>query len=378
MIKTIKNKIPIAKPYIDKVDKKTVLMVLNSGFLSLGPKHIEFEKKISNYVKSKFACAVSNGTAGLHLAVKSTGLEENDEVITSPFSFISSSNSLMFEKVKPVFVDIEESTFNMDPENIEKAITKKTKAILVVHIFGQTADMDPILRIAKKYKLRIIEDACESLGATYKGKMAGTFGDVGTYAFYPNKQMTTGEGGIIVTDNKKINELCKSLRNQGRNNQGDWLVHERLGYNYRMDEMSAALGISQLKKLEWMINEKRIIANLYGKYFEGTKNILLPKIGENRVHSWFVYVIRIQNNKRDYVMRKLAERGIQTKPYLPVIHLQPFMKKMYGYKKNDYPVAEKISSETLALPLYIGLKKKQIKKIVEQVKKLILYENKNI
>ena len=299
-------------------------------------------------------------------------LKEGDEVITSPFSFISSSNCLLYEKVKPVFIDIEDKTFNMDPNKIEEAITKRTKAILVVHIFGQTADMDPILKIAKKYKLKVIEDACESLGSTYSGKMAGTFGDVGTYAFYPNKQMTTGEGGIIITNKKNIYEICKSLRNQGRNNQGDWLIHERLGYNYRMDEMSAALGITQLKKIDWMINEKKIIAALYNRYLVNVKDIIVPMTGEKRTHSWFVYVIRIQNGKRNFIMKKLSRIGIQTKPYLPVIHLQPFMKKMFSYKKGDYPVAEKISSETLALPFYIGLRETEILFITNEIKKMLI------
>ncbi len=364
--------IQISKPYIDREDKKAVMDVLNSGYLSLGSKHIEFENKFSQYSKSKFSCSVSSGTAGLHMAVKALGLKENDEVVTSPFSFVASSNCLLYERVKPVFVDIEDKTFNMDSEKIEAAITKKTKAILVVHIFGQSADMEKIMKIAKKYHLKIIEDACESLGATYNRKMAGTFGDIGTYAFYPNKQMTTGEGGIVVTNSKDIYRLCKSLRNQGRNDQEDWLVHERLGYNYRMNEMSAALGITQLKKLEWMISKKRLLASMYNGYFRNVKNIKIPETGVKRTHSWFVYVIRIQKGMRDLVMKKLSDAGIQTKPYLPVIHLQPFMIKMFNYKKGDFPVAEKISSETLALPFFIGLAKKEIEYIVNQVKKAVI------
>lgn len=364
-------KYQIAKPYIDREDISGVMSVLHSGWLSLGSRHSQFEKLLSQYVKSKFACAVANGTCGLHMAVRALDLHEGDEVVTTPFSFISSSNCLLYEKVKPVFVDIEEKTYNIDPEKIECAITKKTKAILVVHIFGQPADMTRIMRIAKKYNLLVLEDACESLGATYKGKMAGTFGDIGVYAFYPNKQMTTGEGGMIVTNKKRLYKLCNSLRNQGRASNNNWFIHERLGYNYRMDEMSASLGVTQIKKLNWMIDEKRKIANMYNNVLEGISNIILPKIESFRTHSWFVYVIRITNGKRNMIMKSLLKQGIQTRPYLPVIHLQPFMKKSFGYKKGDFPIAERVASQTLALPFYIGLKKKDIKYIALKLKQNI-------
>jgi len=363
-------KIPIAKPHIDEKDKAGVMETLNSGYLSMGKKYIQFEQAMNAYTHSKYAMAVSNGTCGLHLAVKALGLKKGDEVITSPFSFISSSNCLLFEGVKPVFVDVEETTFNLDPNLIERAITSKTKAILVVHIFGQSAEMKPILKLAKKYNLKIIEDACESLGSNYYNKATGTMGDIGVYAFYPNKQMTTGEGGMMVTNSKKLADLCKSLRNQGRGKQGDWLIHERLGYNYRMDEMSASLGVTQLKKLDWMIKEKAKVVNWYQQMLadlEQQKKVQLPKTGPNRTHSWFVYAIRIKKNKRNKLMNHLADKGIQTKPYLPVIHLQPFMKERFNYKKGDYPVAEKIAAQSLALPLYIGLKKSEVKYIIDQI-----------
>lgn len=364
-------KIQIAKPYIDKSDISGVVKVLNSGWLSLGPKYKEFEEKFAKYVGTKYACAVSSGTAALHLGVRALGLKEDDEVITSPFSFVASSNVLLYERVKPVFVDIEENTFNIDPLLIERAINKKTKAILPVHIFGQSADMDPIVNLAKKYNLKILEDSCESLGATYKGKMVGTTGEAGTFAFYPNKQMTTGEGGVIVTNSKEIYDLCDSMRNQGRGDSGDWLVHERLGYNYRMDEMSASLGITQLKKLDWMIEEKRKIASWYNNALKNIKGVETPKTGKDRTHSWFVYVIRIKKKKRDEMMIELGRRGIQTKPYLPVIHLQPFMKQLFKFKKGDFKVAENVSDETLALPLYIGLNIKDVEYIANTIKKVL-------
>ena len=278
---------------------------------------------------------------------------------------------MLFEGVKPVFVDIDPVTFNMDVDKIEAAITKKTKGILVVHIFGQSADMTKIMQLANKYKLKVVEDACESLGSSYKSRQTGTIGDAGVFAFYPNKQMTTGEGGMIVTNSKNIYDQCKSLCNQGRNTQGDWLIHVRLGYNYRLDEMSASLGITQLKKLDWMIAEKRKIAELYSKFLANNPGILLPQIAPDRTHSWFVYVIRVESDRRNKLMNYLAKLGIQTKPYLPVIHLQPFMKKSFGFKEGSYPTAEKIASETLALPLYIGLTETDIKYISAQINSFI-------
>lgn len=364
-------KIQIARPYIDAEDIKGVVGVLKSGWLSLGPKYKQFEQDFAKYVGVKYACAVSSGTAALHLGVKALDLKVGDEVITSPFSFVASSNVLLYENIKPVFVDIEQTTFNIDSMKIEDKINSKTKAILPVHIFGQSANMDPILKIAKKYNLKVLEDSCESLGATYKGQMVGTTGDIGTYAFYPNKQMTTGEGGMIVTNSRQIYDLCDSMRNQGRGNSGNWLIHERLGYNYRMDEMSASLGITQLEKIAWMIKEKRKIASWYNDLLQDVGEVETPALGEGRTHSYFVYVIRIKNKKRNELMEKLNKEGIQTKPYLPVIHLQPFMREMFDFKKSDFPVAEIVSEETLALPFYIGLLRDDVEYIVEKIEEIL-------
>lgn len=365
------RKIQIAKPYIDDKDIEGVVEVLKSGWLSLGPKYKKFEQNFAKLVGVKYACTVSSGTAALHLGVRALGLKSGDEVITSPFSFVASSNVLLYEGIKPVFVDIEETTFNIDPSKIEQEITKKTKAILPIHIFGQSAEMDPIMQIAKKYNLKILEDSCESLGATYKGKMVGTLGDIGTYAFYPNKQMTTGEGGMIVTNSKEYYDLCDSMRNQGRGKSGDWLRHERVGFNYRIDEMSASLGITQLEKIDWMIKKKREIVSWYNDALSTADEVEVPVERPNGIHSWFVYVVRIKNGKRNRLMDKLGNWGIQTKPYLPVIHLQPFMRKMFGYKQGDFPIAEKIAEETLALPLYIGLTRKDVEYISDKMKRIL-------
>lgn len=365
------RKIQIAKPYIQDEDIKGVVDVLKSSWLSLGPKYKEFEKHLAKYVGVKYAVAVSSGTTALHLGVRAFGFRAGDEVVTSPFSFVASSNCLLYENVKPVFVDIEEETLNINPSLIEQAITKNTKAILPIHIFGQSAEMSEIMKLAKRYNLKVLEDACESLGATYRGQMVGTNGDIGTYAFYPNKQMTTGEGGMLVTNSKNIYDLCDSLRNQGRSKNGDWLVHERMGYNYRIDEMSASLGITQLKKIDWMIEEKRRIASWYNSMLQAIAGVDIPVVGQDRTHSWFVYVIRVKKGKRNKLMNQLGNLGIQTRPYLPVIHLQPFMKKMFNFKRGDFPVAEKVADETLALPLYIGLKLRDIEYISDKIRKIL-------
>ena len=374
-------KYPIAKPYIRKEELAAVAAVLRSGVLSIGPEVAEFEKDFAQRVGSKFACAVSNGTAGLHLAMLAAGIKKGDEVITSPFSFIASSNSIIYVGAKPVFADIDPITFNIDPAKIEKKINAKTKAILVVHIFGQMADMQAIMKIAHRHKLKVIEDACESLDAEYYGKKAGTFGESAVFAFYPNKQMTTGEGGIVVTNDRKIDALCRSLRNQGRSGNMQWLDHERLGYNYRMDEMSAALGRVQLEKLDWLIAQKKRLASLYNKYLAPhTALVEIPKIAAGNTHSWFVYVVRINNPKikRDDTIKDLEKKGVSSKAYLPSIHLFSFYKKELKYKAGDFPISEAVSRYSLALPFYIGLKEKDIKSIVATLVTIVEQHGKHL
>lgn len=364
------RKYPIAKPYITKREKELVLEVLNSGNLSLGPKYLEFEKQFAKKIGTKYACAVSSGTAGLHLAMIAAGIGPGDEVITSPFSFIASANCVLYVGAKPVFVDVDPITYNLDPSKIEKKVTEKTKAILVVHIFGQAADMSQISKIAKKHKLKIIEDACESICAKYAGRNVGTFGESAVFAFYPNKQMTTGEGGMIVTNSKKIYKFCSSLRNQGRSENMQWLDHKYLGYNYRMDEMSAALGLAQLENLDYMISQRRKIANLYTKYLSKHADMIqIPRVGKSNIHTWFVYVINIKSPKilRNKVISQLAIEGVSSKPYLPSIHLFDFYKKKFKYKKGDFPISEMISDSSLALPFYIGPKEDDIKYISNKV-----------
>lgn len=361
---------PVAKPYITDDERKAVLDVLGSGNLSLGPKYKEFEKLFAKKIGTKYACAVSSGTAGLHLAMIAAGIGPGDEVITTPFSFVASANCILYVGAKPVFVDINPVTYNMEPAQIEKRLTKRTKAILVVHIFGQAVDVAPILEIAKKYKLKIVEDACESIRAEYGGRQVGTFGESAVFAFYPNKQMTTGEGGMIVTNSRKTYELCASLRNQGRSENMQWLDHQYLGYNYRMDEMSAALGIAQLQKLDFMIKKRQELAGWHNRHLGPFfKLVEVPAVARGNKHTWFVYVLKIKNKNinRDRVIEDLQKLGISAKPYLPSIHLFSFYKDRFGFKEGDFPVAESVSRSSLALPFYIGLKENDVKYIVAKL-----------
>ena len=358
---------PLARPYLSKEEETHVLKVLRSGTLSIGPYIEEFEKKFAKTVGVKYACAVSSGTAGLHVALIAAGIGPGDEVITSPFSFVASSNAILYVGATPVFVDIDPLTYNINPDEVEKKITPKTKAILPVHIFGQCADMGALMALARKHKLIVIEDACESLKAEYKGKQAGTFGLAGVFAFYANKQMTTGEGGMLVTDNKKVYETVRSLRNQGRAPNMQWLDHDRLGYNYRMDEMSAALGVVQLKKLPVSVRERQRIAAWYEKYLAPYRDpVLTPRIASYTTHTFFVYVVQILKPgvKRDSLIERLAKKGVATKPYLPSIHLFSFYQKLLGTKKGDFPISEGVSERSIALPLYVGLTEKDVKNIV--------------
>lgn len=359
----------MAKPYITSDEINAVTAVLESGVLSLGPKHREFEAALAARVGTKYAASVSSGTAGLHLAMIAAAIGPGDEVITTPFSFVASANSILFVGAKPVFVDIDPLTYNLDPQYIEKVITKKTKAILVVHIFGQGADMDPIMKLAKKHKLIVLEDACESLDATYKGRKLGTFGQSSVFAFYANKQITTGEGGMVCTNSKRVYDLCKSLSNQGRSGNMQWLDHSRLGYNYRLDEMSAALGVEQVKKLDFLIRERRKIARWYSRYLRKYPELVqIPRIGKHNQHTWQVYVVKIlaRGVNRDKFVEHLAKRGVSSKPYLPSIHLFSFYRKKFGYHPGSYPIAEDLSRYSLALPFHIGLKEKDVQHITRR------------
>lgn len=367
-----KDKILLGPPYITEDELKAVIRVLKSGQLSLGRETEKFEQEIAKYVGTKYAVATSSGTSALHLAVVVSGIETDDEVITSPFSFVASTNCILYEKARPVFVDIDENTYNLDVNKIESKVNNKTKAILAVDIFGYPAEWQEIIRIAKKHNLLIIEDAAEALGARYQGKQLGSLGHLTVFAFYPNKQMTTGEGGIITTNNQKEYKLLKSLVNQGRGQDMQWLRHEYLGYNYRMTELSAAIGRTQLKKIKLFLASRGQVAGWYKKHLEKTDGVELMKADDNNhQRSWFIYPIRLDKKiDRDKVINKLAAVGIPAKAYLPAIHLQPYIKQ-YGYKPGDLPICEAVSASSLALPFYTGMKEELVEQICQKLVKVI-------
>ncbi|MGQ9498490.1 MAG: DegT/DnrJ/EryC1/StrS family aminotransferase [Desulfotomaculales bacterium] len=362
----MKVRVLLARPDVGEAEAEAVAAVVRSGRLSLGPRLREFEERMASFVGCGHAVGVSSGTAALHLVVRALGLAEGDEVITTPFSFIASANCLLFERVRPVFVDIDPRTLNLDPDLVERAVTPRTRAILVVHVFGHPADMNPLLEVASRYGLAVIEDACEAIGARYRGRLAGTFGQAGVFAFYPNKQMTTGEGGMIVTDDPEVAALCRSMRNQGRSEAGGWFDHERLGYNYRMDELSAALGVVQLARLPEMLAKRARIAAMYTERLRGLPEVKTPYVAPEVQMSWFVYVIRVARHvNRDRVMAYLRDRGIECRPYFAPIHLQPFYRRTFGYKEGDFPVAEDAGRRVIALPFYNSLTEAEIDYVVD-------------
>ncbi|MBC7320005.1 DegT/DnrJ/EryC1/StrS family aminotransferase [bacterium] len=366
------EKIPMSAPDLDESDIQAVLEVLRSGRLALGPKMREFEELMAEYIGVKYAVAVSSGTAGLHILVRALGIKEQDEVLVPSFTFSASVNAILYERAVPVFVDIEPDTYNLDPDDLERKVTKRTKAIMAVDIFGHPAEWDEILRIAEKYNLKVIDDSCEALGAEYKGKKIGQFGDSACFAFYPNKQMTTGEGGIIVTNNEEIAKLARSLRNQGRGEMSAWLHHERLGYNYRMDEMSSALGVSQLRRIEKFLEKREKVAQMYTEKLRNFPWVRPPVVKPYVRMSWFVYVITLERGlDRDEVIKKMEERGIPARGYFSPIHLQRYIREMFGTKEGMLPVTEDISKRTLALPFHNNLSEEEIEEVVRVLKESV-------
>ena len=373
--------VPLSSPDIVEKDIEAVVGVMKTRFLSIGPKVVEFEKRMGSFAGTRYAVAVNSGTSALHLIIRGMGIGEGDVVITTPFSFIASSNCILFERGRPLFVDIEEETLNLDADKVEEKLESmsrkemaKVKALLVVDAFGQPADWDRFKEIGKKYNLRLIEDSAEALGAEYKGKRAGSLGEVGVFAFYPNKQITTGEGGILVTDDEEMARVARSMRSQGREENGEWLDHERLGYNYRMDEMSAALGCSQMERIEEILDKRAKVAGMYGERLAEVEEVEVPFIADyvSRM-SWFVYVVRLERGiDRNKVVKYLNEEGVQCKPYFTPIHLQPFYRKMFGYKEGDFPITEDVTGRTIALPFFNNLKEEQIDYVVEKLKEGIV------
>jgi perosamine synthetase len=359
-------KISMSAPDLNDADRQAVINVINTPHLSMGKYTTDFEKAFCDYTGAKHAISVNSGTAGLHLCVRAAGIGAGDLVITTPFSFVASSNALLFENAVPIFVDIDPKTGNLDPKliadaakNIQKFLPRKgadkngkLKAILPVDVFGQPADMDAINAVAKEHGLRVIEDSCEALGATYNGKQAGTLGEFGVFAFYPNKQITTGEGGVIITNDEKAANFMRALRNQGRAPGDTWLQHTHMGYNYRIDEMSAAMGASQMTRLDSILSKREQVAAWYEARLSEIPGVETPYIESFTTRmSWFVYVIRFDKTiNRDEIAKRLDARGIPVRPYFLPIHLQPYMVEKFGYQEGDFPVTEDLGKRGLAIP----------------------------
>ena len=359
--------IPLAQPDVGPREEELVLEVLRSGMLSLGPMGPRFERAFADWVGTKHAAAVSSGTAGLHLGLVRAGVGPGDEVITSPFSFISSANCALHAGADVAFADIDPTTFNIDPAALEAAITPRTKAIVPVHIFGLPSDIEAISAIARKHDLAIVEDGAEALGAVRQGKKIGTHGSPTIFAFYPNKQMTTGEGGIVTTDDDAVYEDILSLRNQGRADSGAWLEHDRLGWNYRMDDLSAAVGLAQVERLDAILGKRTAVADRYTTLLAGIPGVTLPSVVEGDVRSWFVYTVLLEPGvDRNAVIGLLAERGVASKPYLPSIHLQPLYRAR-GHREGEFPVSEAISARALALPFFGNLTLEQQQRVAAEL-----------
>jgi perosamine synthetase len=363
------TRINLSAPWIDERDEELVLEVLRSGWLSLGPTGPRFEAMLADAVGAPFCAAVSSGTAGLHLCMRLAGVEPGDEVITSPYSFVASANCAIYEGATPVFADIDPRTFNLDPAAVEAAITPRTKAIVAVDIFGYPAEYDALVALCEPHGIALVEDACEALGASYKGRLLGSHGHPAVWAFYPNKQMTTGEGGAVTTGSAEQHELLVSLRNQGRLETSSWLQHGRLGYNYRLDDLSAALGIGQLEKLDRILEARRSVAAAYGELLADVDVETPLPDDEDHVRSWFVYVVKLPSGvDRDAVMARLDREGIATAPYLPSIHLQSYMRERYGFAEGMLPVSEDCSARTMALPFHARLERSDQERVAEALR----------
>jgi len=354
-------RIPLSAPDITAADIEAVVRVLRTTRLSIGPRMEEFERSIADLVGVPHGIAVSSGTAGLHLCLRALGVGEGDEVILPSFTFISVGNAVLYERARPVFVDIEPFTLNLDPAKLERSITPRTRAIIAVHTFGHPADLDPIMDIARKHGLPVIEDACEAIGARYRGRPAGGIGDFGVFGFYPNKPITTGEGGMVVTRDSQMAATIRALRNQGRRESDGWLDHRLLGYNYRLSELNCALGLEQIKRIDDILDRREALAIRYSEELQTIPEVTTPplKMKDGRV-CWFVYVIRVEN--RDAILGKLTGQGIGSARYFAPLHLQPLFAP-YANPRDDLKITEQAAGQTLALPFFNGLSSEQIHEV---------------
>jgi perosamine synthetase len=389
------HEIPLSRPDITELEIDMVAETMRSGRLSMGPMQERFEKLVAARAGCRHAVAVSSGTCGLHLVMRALGVGPGDEVITTPFSFVASSNCVLFVGATPVFVDICPKTLNMDPAQVERAITPRTRAILAVETFGNPAYMDAYRSIAARHEIPLVEDCCEALATSHHGKPCGSFGRAGVFGFYPNKQITTGEGGMIVTDDQRLAEMCHSLRNQGRavgpdqeapgaaghnpRNVGTWLRHVRLGYNYRLPEINAALGVAQMRRLDEIVVKRQQVADLYMRRLMGNRHVVLPTLLPETVMSWFVFVVRLETGytqeERDRVIAGLRNHDVGAADYFPCIHLQPFYREQFGFRPGMFPMAEAVSQRTIALPFYNDLSARDVEIVCATLDVMIGREN---
>jgi perosamine synthetase len=366
--------IPLARPSVGPREEELLLETLRSGRLALGPRLAEFEAALSRRVRGLPVSAVSSGTGGLHLAIRAAGVEAGDEVVTTPFSFVASANCLLFEGARPVFCDIDPRTLNLDPGAAAAAVSERTTGLLPVHIFGYPVEMPAFERLAAERGLWLVEDACEALGAFHAdGAPVGARGNLSVFAFYPNKQLTTGEGGAVVCPDAAVKERIDSERNQGRAPDMGWLDHDRLGFNYRLDDLSCALGVAQLERLDELLAGRARVAALYSETLADVDGLDLPapdEGGDRR--SWFVYVVQLPREiDRDAAILALRERGVDSKPYLPAIHLLSFYRRRFGHREGEFPVCEDVASRSLALPFYPELTGGQIERVVEALREVL-------
>lgn len=388
------SSIPMSSPDLTNAEIAAVNQVLQTPVLSIGPQITAFEQELATRAGTRHAVGVNSGTSGLHLCVIAAGVGDGDLVLTPSFSFIASANCILYERGVPVFIDVDPATGNINPDLVAEAVEDlmrggkaaerwlpravrdggrpvgQLKALLPVHAFGQPADVDPMLSVARNHGLAVIEDACEAIGATYKGRNAGSLGDAAVFAFYPNKQITTGEGGMIVTNHDAWADIFRSLRNQGRDVFDAWLNHTRLGYNYRMDELSAALGLAQIKRLDELLAKRAQVAQWYDERLADIELVERPFIAATTTRmSWFVYVVRIKPPaRRDEVLARLAEVGVPSRPYFTPIHLQPFYQRQFGYQRGDLPVTEYLGDVSLALPFSGVMREEQVDYVCAQLR----------
>jgi perosamine synthetase len=373
-VKSAVRRIPLARPWIDEREEELVLEVLRSGRLSLGPTIDRFEELVAERVGAPYAAALSSGTAGLHLLVRAAEIGPGDEVITSPLSFAASANCFLFEGATPVFADVDPRTWNMDPAAVEAAITERTKGVVAVDMFGYPCELGPLMELCELRGLALIEDSAEALGAEYRGQPIGSHGPPAVFGFYPNKQLATGEGGVVVTHSEETWKLVRSMRNQGRSYAGGgWFNHVRLGFNYRWTDLQAAVGIAQLEKLDRALELRSTAAARYAELLASVDGVeLAPADDADHRRSWFVYVVELAPGvDRARVMADLRERGVDAAEYVPCIHLQSYMREAFGFSEGLCPVAEEISSRTMALPFYAEIDPDDQEYVVEALRAVL-------